>query len=61
MHRVREEIRVDQDRVRRAQGGVRLEEEGGGDLGDFALGYFGGGFLLRFEFAVGLVLLSAWC
>ncbi len=28
-------------------------------MGDFAFGEFGGGFLFRFEFAVGLVLFSA--
>lgn len=59
MHGVREEVGIDEDRVRRAQGGVGLEEQRGADLGDFALGEFGGLFLFRFEFAVGLVLLSA--
>ena len=32
LDRVREEVGVDEDRVGRDQGGVVLEEEGGGDL-----------------------------
>jgi hypothetical protein len=40
VHRVREEVGVDEDGVGRAQGGVGLEEERGADLGHFALGEF---------------------
>lgn len=58
VHRVREEVGVDEDRVGRAQGGVGLEEQRGADLGHFALGEFRGLLFLRFEFAVGLVFLS---
>jgi hypothetical protein len=32
VHRVREEVSVDEDRVGWAEGRVGLEEEGGGDL-----------------------------
>ena len=60
VHRVREEVGVDEDRVGRAQGGVGLEEQRGADLGHFALGEFRGLLFLRFEFAVGLVFLSKW-
>ena len=59
MHGVREEVGVDEDTVGRAEGGVGLEEERGGDLGNFALGLFGGEFLFGFEVAGVLVLLSA--
>ena len=48
LHRVAEEIGVDEDGVRGDEGGVVLVEERGGDLGDFAddvrLGF---GFLLE--------------
>ena len=47
LHRVAEEIGVDEDGVRRDQGRVVLVEERGGYLGDFAddVGFFGEGFL----------------
>ena len=46
LYRVGEKVCVDEDGVRGLEGGVVLEEEGGGDLGDFAddfvaLGLFG--------------------
>ena len=59
MHGVREEVGVDEDAVGRAEGGIGLEEECGGDLGNFAFCLFGGEFLLGFEVAGVLVLLSA--
>ena len=59
VHGVREEVGVDKHAVGGPEGSVGLEEERGGDLGDFAFGDFDGGFLFGFEVARVLVLLSA--
>ena len=55
---MREEISVDEDGVGGDKGGIVLEEEGGGDLGDLADDFVAFGFFLGFKLAFVLVLFS---
>lgn len=55
---MREEVGVDENGVGRDEGSVILEEEGGGNLGDFADDFVAFGCFLGLELAFVLVLFS---